>query len=182
MSDTQINLIQRDVTAMGKLSSLEDVLRKIALWYLGGLCITGIIVSGLIFSLRARIQNAQAQKIDLVREINTQSVKESILVALKDRISIAGKALDAAKPWGNLFTVLNTIAPSEAFTSLSIDETGRVSTSLELASVDDAVGVITNIMTLSSDRSLKTPQMLGFTFREDGKIQLSVSFFPIFTL
>lgn len=182
MSDTQINLIKRDVSAMSQFSRIEDILRKVASWFLGILFVAGLIVGGTFFFLRSTVAKTEARKVELVREINGQSAKEGILLALKDRIGIAGKALDAAKPWGKLFTIMANIADPSSFNSISIDETGRVSTSLELQSVDDAVIVIANIMSLSLDRSLKTPQMLGFTFREDGKIQLSLSFFPIFTL
>lgn len=166
---------------MGKFSQIEAILRKVASWYLGSLFVVGMIVGGLFFFIQARVTQTEARKVSLVREINAQSAKEGILVALKNRIGIAGKALDAAKPWGNLFTIMNGIADPESFTSISIDDTGRVSATLELFSVDDAVVVIANIMSLSIEKSLKTPQMLGFTFKDDGKVQLSISFFPIFT-
>lgn len=182
MSDTQINLIKKDVGAMSQFSHLEDVLRKTALWFLGVLFIFGLSVSVVFFVFRSKVEQIEARKVELVREINAQSAKEGILLALKERIGIAGKALDAAKPWGKLFTIMGRINDPSSFSSISIDETGRVSTSLELVSVDDAVTTITNVMSLSRDRSLKSPQMLGFTFREDGNIQLSLSFFPIFSL
>lgn len=182
MSDTQINLIKRDVNAMSKFSRIEDMMRKIASWSLGVLFVVGVVVGGIFFFMQSQLQQTEERKISLVREINAQSAKEGILVALKNRIGIAGKALDAAKPWGNLFTIMDSIASSDSFTSVSIDETGRVSVSLELLSVDDAVIVIMNVMSLSIDRVLKTPQMLSFTFREDGKIILSLSFYPIFTI
>lgn len=180
MSDAQINLIKRDVRSMGEFSRLEEVLRIAALWSLAGLFVAGLIIGGLFLILRSRTQQAEEAKVRIVREINTQSAKEGLLLSLKDRIGIAGKALDAAKPWGKLFAVLGEISNAGTFSSISIDETGRVNTALELVSLDDAVSVIGNLMVLSSEKALRTPQMLSFALKDDGAVQLSISFFPIF--
>jgi len=165
---------------MGQFSKLEDGLRVASLWFLGGLFIAGLATGAAFFYLRAQTEALEAQKLRVVREINTQSRKEGLLLSLKDRIGIANKALDAAKPWGKVFTVLGDIAYEDAFNSVSVDETGRVSTALELASVDETVDVITNIIALAGERALRTPQMISFALRDDGRVQLTVSFFPVF--
>lgn len=180
MSDTQINLIKRDVSSMGQWSKLEDGLRVASLWFLGGLFAAGLVTGAAFFYLRAQTEALEEQKIRTVREINTQSGKEGLLLSLKDRIGIASKALDAAKPWGKVFTLLRDIAYEEAFSSVSVDENGRVSTALELASVDETVTVVTNIMALAGERALRTPQMISFALRDDGRVALTVSFFPVF--
>ena len=180
MTDTQINLIKRDVGSMGQLSKLEDGLRMAALWFLGGLFVAGLAVGSTFFYLRAQTEKLEMQKLAVVKEINDQTKKEGLLLSLKDRIGIANKVLDAAKPWGKVFNVLGYIAYEGAFNSISVDDTGRVSTSLELGSIDETVDVITNIMALAGERSLRTPQMISFALRDDGRVQLTVSFFPIF--
>lgn len=165
---------------MGQLSKLENGLRMASLWFLGGLFVAGLTIGAAFLYLRAQTESLEEQKIGIVRDINTQSGKEGLLLSLKDRIGIAGKALDAAKPWGKVFTVLGDIAYEEAFNSVSVDETGRVSTALELASIDETVDVVTNIMALAGERALRTPQMISFALRDDGRVQLTVSFFPAF--
>ncbi len=165
---------------MGELSRVEELLRVAAVWSLAGLFVTGLIIGGLFLFLRNRTQQAEQTKVRIVREINTHSAKEGLLLSLKDRISIAGKALDAAKPWGKMFAILEQISNTGTFSSISIDETGRVNTALELVSIDDAVSVIGNLMVLSSEKALRTPQMLSFALKDDGIVQLTISFFPIF--
>lgn len=165
---------------MGQFSRVEEILRIASLWSLAGLFMVGLIVGSAFLYLRAQTERIQAQRLTIAKEINTQSAKEGLLLSLKDRVGIANKALDAAKPWGEVFSVLSDIAYEEAFSTVSIDETGRVSTGLELASIDETVDVVTNIMALAGERALRTPQMLSFALRDDGHVQLTVSFYPIF--
>lgn len=165
---------------MGQFSRIEEGLRIISLWSLGGLFVVGLIVGGAFFYLRTQSERIGVQRTAVAKEINAQSAKEGLLLSLKDRVGIANKALDAAKPWGRIFAILTDIAYEEAFSTVSIDETGRVSTGLELASIDETVDVVTNIMALAGERTLRTPQMLSFALGDDGRVLLTVSFYPIF--
>lgn len=165
---------------MGQFSRVEEMLRIVSLWSLGGLFMVGLIVGGAFLYLPVQTERIQAQRLTIAKEINIQNAKEGLLLSLKDRVGIANKALDAAKPWGKIFSVLSDIAYEEAFSTVSIDETGRVSTGLELASIDETVDVVTNIMALAGERALRMPQMLSFALRDDGQVQLTVSFYPIF--
>lgn len=180
MSNSEINLIQKDIRSFRSLSFLESRLRLATWWLLGALFVAGVSIGIGYFFINSRIQSLENTKIDLTRQINAQSPKEGILLSLKERIGIAAKALDAAKPWGELFTTLTEIASEDEFSSLSIDDTGRVVTSLTMQSIDESVTVITNVMRLFEERKLKSPQLISFAFREDGTIQISVSFYPIF--
>jgi len=179
MPDTQINLIQKAAGGLHQFSRLEEPLRRASLWFLGVLFVAGLAIGITFTVVRSQIQQFEQTRARVVREINAQSVKEGILLSLKERTGIAGKALEAAKPWGKLFSVLSSLASEDAFNSISVDESGRVSTALELSSIDDTVTLITNTMNLAYDRQLRMPQMLSFAFREDGRIQISLSFFPI---
>lgn len=180
MSNSEINLIKKDVSSVRKISALEDKLRLIVWWSLGLLLTAGVTIGISYVSISAKTKSLEAKKIDLTRQINLQNIKEGILLSLKDRTAIAGKALDAAKPWGKLFTLLTTIADESNYTALSIEESGRVTTTMNLAGIDDAANVISNVMILAGEKSLRSPQLVSFALRDDTTVQMSLSFNPIF--
>lgn len=175
-----INLLQRKASAFKHFSDLERKLRIASVWLLGGLFVGGLLIGAALLVLRGRVRSLEAEKIALMRDINAQKTKEGLLLSLKDRVGIAAKALDAAKPWGKLFPLLNTIAPNGGFVSLSIEESGRVNAEMEAFSIDDAVVYVANLMRLFEDRKIRSPQLLSFALLETGRIQMSVSFYPTF--
>lgn len=182
MSDTQINLIKKDIEIETRVSYIEDMIRAAAMWAMGAVLVAGVLVAGLFFYYQYAVQGGEVAKATLIRDINTHKIKEGLLISLNGRLGIAKKALDATKPWGALFPLMTRIAPENWFSSLSIDETGKVTISLELPSVNDAVNVVTQVIILSKERLLKIPMMSGFSLREDGKVYMLLSFYPIFTL
>lgn len=180
MSNSEINLIKRDVGSFRRLSALEDKLRIAVWWSLGILLVVGVSIGVSYVVISSNTKSLEAKKIELTRQINLQNIKEGILLSLKERTAIAGKALDAAKPWGKLFSILTTIADESNYSALSIEESGRVTTVMNLASIDDAVNVVSNVVILVSEKTLRSPQLVSFAFKEDTTVQISLSFFPIF--
>ncbi len=180
MNDTQINLIQRKSGAFGKLTNIEETLRRVTWIFLLILFVVGVSVSVAYLFTRTNIGRLETRKTRVTRDINAQSVKEGVLLSLKERTAIAARALDAAKPWGKLFTVLREVAREDAFLSIAVEETGRVTASLELVSVDEAVTVVANTIFLFEQRALRSPQMLSFAIRETGQVQITMSFHPVF--
>lgn len=179
MSNSEINLIKKDVSSFRKIAFLEEKLRRATWWSLGVLLTGGIVIGISFLVMSSKMKALESRKIELTKEINLQTVKEGILLSLKDRTSIAGKALDAAKPWGKLFTLLGLIASESHYSALSIEESGRVTANIYPGNIDDAVSVVSNIMSLADEKMLRSPQLISFVFKEDGVVQLSVSFHPI---
>lgn len=179
MSNSEINLIQKDVGSFRKLSFVEEKLRMATWWFLGSLLVIGVAIGLSYVLLSARTKALEAKKIDLTRQINSQTVKEGILLSLKDRTVIAGKALDAARQWGKLFPLLGEIANESNYNALSVEESGRVTTTLNLVNIDDAVAVVSNTMILVRDKKMRSPQLGSFTFKEDSSVQLTISFSPV---
>lgn len=180
MSNSDINLIRKDVSSSRKLSVLEEKLRLAAIWLLGGVFIIGLGIGAVYLYINLRVRSLEARKVSLAQQINLQTAKEGILLSLKERTAVAGRALEAAKPWGKMFTVLQEIAAEEQYNSLTVDDTGRVTTTLFLGSIDESVSVVLNLVRLVDERMLRTPQLLSFSFKEDTTVQMSISFYPVF--
>lgn len=164
---------------MQSLTGIEVKLRTVAWWVLVGLFGIGLIIGSLYLYFNAGIHQLENEQTQLSRQIDAQSVKEGILMTLKERAGIAEKALGAARRWGNLFPILGQMAQPTGLNSLSVDEAGRVSLLLRLASVDEAVIVVSNTINLSDQKIVRIPQLLSFSVQQDGSVQMGLSFVPV---
>lgn len=171
--------MKRDVSSSRTFAELEDKLRLAAWWALIALFVAGIAIGTSYIYLTSRTDQLNATNADLGRQIDAQQVKEGILSSLKARTDIAKKALDAARPWGNMFPILTSIALPTQLKSISIDETAHVSLVLLLGSVDDAVTIVTNVISLAGQHVVRQPQLLTFVIKADGTVQMGISFIPV---
>lgn len=179
MSNEEINLLKRDFSSVGVTAEMESKLRVVAWWCLIVLFAGGIVLTSVYFLLSSRVSQLQEDIKNVSIQINSESVKEGILLSLKERSDVAKKALDAARPWGNLFPLLARMTQSTQLHSLTIDESGKVSLLLLLPSVDDAVTVVTNIISMTQERVLRSPQIISLVVQQDSTVQLNVSFTPV---
>ncbi|HLD25039.1 MAG TPA: hypothetical protein VJB96_03940 [Patescibacteria group bacterium] len=179
MSTLEINLIQGDAKRFAGITKIEENLSRLAWILLASVFVLGVGIGSAYMYASQSIAKLESTNVALSRDINAQSVKEGLLLSLVERTGIAQRALAAAKPWGKLFRVLPQVAPESSFRSVSIDETSLVTTTLELGSVDEAVTVVTNMMSLANEKELRSPQMLSFSLKEDESVQMTVSFHPL---
>ncbi len=176
MAREEINLLKGMSNANEKLAAIEHLLTKITWWALGGLFSIAIITGSLYFFASSKKKELEVIQVELLTGIKEETPKEGILVSLKQRSAIAGKALEAAKPYGKLFSLLETLAPIEYYTNLSIDEQARSTVSLVLPSIDEAIVIIANVLVQAEEKQVRNPQMTSFYLMESGLVQLSLSF------
>lgn len=180
MAGNDINLIKRNAATQNQYALLEANLRKAAWWGLSIVFVAGVLVGATMLVVSTQLSRAEARHSQLISQINAQSIKEGILVSLKQRVGVAEKALEAAKPWGKLFPVLGQIAPNGGFDALSVEESGRVTADMSLNTIDDAVSIMSNILLLFEQKTIRTPELVSFSFIEEGTIRMAVSFYPVF--
>lgn len=182
MASSEINLLNKRTVSgpLGILTQLEPKIRVFAWWALLSLFGIGVILAVAFLFVNSRFQRLEAQKAQITQQLRSASTKEGIVISLKQRILVAQKALDVARPWGKLFPLLEQIGPVRQFVTLSVDESGRVSTIIEAQSIDEAVSIVTNTINLAGTKLLRSPQLLSFSLREIGTVQLGLSFIPIF--
>lgn len=179
MASNDINLLKRTAGGIAQLAFYEERLRAISWWALVALLVTGVIIGTSYVMVSQRVRSLEDEQSKLSQQISAASVKEGILLSLKQRLGVASKALAAARPWGKLFPLLDTIAPSSSFSTVSIDDLGRVNAVLELSTMEEAVAVVTNTLGLADQKLLRSAQLLSFSLRENGTVQLGLSFLPI---
>lgn len=179
MGNIHINLIHGEGGRLAGITRLEDMLRKIAWISLIVIFVTSLGVGFSYFFMSRSLKAFEANNERLTQGIHEQSLKEGLLLSLVDRTRIASRALSAAKPWGKLFTLLTQAAPEVSYRSVSVDDTATVTSIIELSTIDEAVMIVTNIISLAHDRLLRSPQLQSFSMQETGKIQMTVSFYPV---
>lgn len=176
MAKSEINLLNKASGNQATVVILEKILSKLTWGTLTVLCVLGVIIGSLYLYASTQQKRQDMRKAQLVASLKELASKEGILVSLKQRSAIAAKALNAARPYGELFPLLERIAPSEYFTNLSIDEVGRSTVTLTLPSVDEAVTVISNVLVQFDEKKIRSPQLSSFSLKETGIVQLSLSF------
>lgn len=175
MATKDINLLQKNGGSV-RFISIERILTRLMWISLGIVCIAGVSIGSVYIVVSSQQSREDARKAALIGSIKEMATKEGILVSLQQRIAVASKALDAARPYGNLFGLLDHIAPSEYFTSLSIDDVGRSTVTLVIPSVDEAVTTVANVIIQFDEKKIRSPQLLSFALKESGIVQLSLSF------
>lgn len=178
MASTEINLLKKSTASFGVTPELEEKVRLAAWWGLVGLLASGIIIGTIFLVLSSRVRNLETTNAQLAQQINAQSVKEGILLSLVQRTKVAGNALKAARPWGNLFPLLEVIAHDSNYRTLVIDEAGKVRLNFHIDNIDTAAEIVEHIIDLNSQGSLKAPQLLSFVVEEDGTVNMGVLFVP----
>lgn len=181
MAATEINLIKQNTSGVMEYVGLyEQKMRVVAWWMLIGLFISGVTLGIMYYSMQNNSRTLQDQKDQISQQLKAAIVKEGMVYALKQRIEIVQKSMNSARPWGKVFSLLTQISSIESFEAFTADDTGRVSTTLTLVSMDDAVGVVANAMSLVSSKTIRSPQLVSLSMNEKGIVQLGLSFVPIF--
>jgi|GEM_PF-704502 len=180
MTNTDINLLKRSAASYGGIPHIvEDTVRLIAWWSLVAFFAVSIITGTAYLIVSSNIRSLEASNADLVRQINAQSIKEGIVLSLLQRSEIAGNALRAARPWGNLFPLLERITYQGYYQSLTVSESGKVEITYAVDSVNTAAMIVDTIIDLNTQNALKTPQLVSFIVEDDGKVSMGVSFVPV---
>lgn len=180
MSSTDINLIKTKTVGPFPLLALEERLRRVSWVVLLCLLVVGLIIGGSYVWVRQRYRSLEEEKVNLVRQINAGAIKEGILFSIKDRVELLTKVLAVVRPWGKLFPMLERIAPLPALSTVGVDEQGRVSLFLELASIDEAVSAVRSATQLVEEKLLRSPQLTSLSLGENGTVQVGLSFIPTF--
>lgn len=176
MPKVEINLLKKTTSARGTVTVIEKYLSRVMWFSLTGLLVAGVIIGTVYLYLQYQRDQTSQKNAILLQSIREQTKKEGFLVSLKQRALVAGKGLDAARPYGNLFPILEMIAPAQYFATLSIDDVGRSTVSLKLPTMEDAVTTIANILVLVEEKKLRNPQMISFSLKDTGIVDISFSF------
>ena len=162
------------------MASVETQFRSISYIVLIVTLVTGFLLGGSYILVRQRFSSLENTRKKLISQLNAQSTKESMFIALKDRIAILDKVFVMLRPLATTLDTTTSIAAPPLLTSLTYEDQGRMVVMVRTPSIDEALTVVGAVSTLAADQQLRVPQLQSLSMDKDGSIRLSVSFYPVF--
>lgn len=126
-SEKIINLIQSKTDVSAQMEPVTLLLRKLSLWALLILVISGIAVSGIYFYMKVRGEQLTEKKKQLLQSITQSATTEGLLVSVRQRVALTNKIFGVQQPVGKVFDVLSMFVSPSQVSTLSLDEHNKVS-------------------------------------------------------
>lgn len=180
MAYNEINLIKNRSVVATHFGEYERIAQKTAWWSLLSFLLFGLLIGGIYVYGRASVAQLEAKNQQLKDAISVQNIKEGILLSLKSRTLIAQKALDSVRPWGLLFPLLLEMAPASAFQSFSVDLGGKVTTSMQVGAIEEAIDITRSAIRLTDENRIRQPELSSLVIKDDGSVAFGITFIPIF--
>lgn len=175
-----INLIQTKSATSAQTEIVATVLRRISLWTLATLIVGGVAVSGIFYYVRAREEQLAQTKLQLTRTITQNATKEGLLASVKQRAGQITKILAVQKPVSTVFDVLVPFVSPGQISSVSLDETNKVSLMIHTQSITEAVSITDALVRETILNTVRSPQLISLVLGKDGGIDIGVSFIAVF--
>jgi len=175
-----INLIQTKTPVSPQMEMATVFLRKLSLWVLVIFVVSGTIVGGIFYYLRVRDQNETNVDQQLSQEISQSTIKEGLLLALKQRILLTNKIIAVQKPVNKLFDTVAAFIPLGQVNALSLDDNNTVLLTIHAQSMKDMISPVDALIQQIAARTLRSPQLVSLSFKDDGSIDVTVSFIALF--
>lgn len=173
-----INLISTNIEYTPEFSGLYGTLRRISYGSLILFIVLGVIVGGIAAYLSARENNLTAQKDALTATMNQVSVKEGLLLTVRQRVSVIDKITLSQKQIAPLFTAIDNILSGGQLISLSLDEVGQTVLTAHVNTLENAISLVDSLLASSQSKALTKPALTSFTIAKDGGFDIAVSFVP----
>lgn len=177
--NVSINLLKTQPRLSPEFVALETNLRRASVLAFLVLTVVGIGIGVSFLFLQQRSSEFETQKLRLGQSIAAQERKESSVVVVKQRLSIAEKVLAASKSWGPAMETVASIAPGLEFTSIASDDQNRLTVIGKTTSVDRVLTVAKALSTAVEGKTIRSPQLESLQLNADGAIQIKISFVPI---
>lgn len=175
-----INLIQTKIEINAQTEIVTVLLRRISLWALALLIVSGLIVSGIFYYVRARDEQLTRTKLQLSQIVTENFTKEGLLASIKQRTAQITKILGVQKPVKNVFDILVLLGPPDQISSVSLDDANKVSLMISARSITEAVSVSDALVRETFLKRVRSPQLISFVLGKDGGIDIGVSFIAVF--
>lgn len=175
-----INLIRTKTAMSPQTGPVADVLRKISLWALALLVVSGVLTSGIFFYLQNRQQQLVNTKQQLLQTIAQSTTKEGLLAALKQRAALTEKILGVRQPVATVFDTLSTFTTPGQVTSVALDDHSKVFFAIHSESMTDVISLVDALLKQVAANRARAPQLVSLGFGHSGGIDVAFSFIAEF--
>jgi hypothetical protein len=179
MSDT-INLLHTKTSGSPHLTALESQLLIIAYWVTGsvlGVCLILLAVS-LYFKREESILTSQKES--FIARVSRQKQTEGLLLAIKQRVTVADRVAQTQKPWVRALDIVTQFADPSQLGGIAVDEAGRVQLHVASATFAGIAPIITVLAREKAMGNIREAQLSGLQINDKGGIEIGVAFIPNF--
>ena len=170
-----INLL-RTTSASPELALWANRLRVASYIAVGGLLTLGLLLGGVYAFLRRETDALEQNKAQLVSRISRERAKEGLLLSLKQRIGVAAKIGETQRSLGAVLDTINRIADANQLLGVTSDEKQQIRIIVKTGSVEEAAGVIANVLRMELAKRVINPQLVGLDLGSDGSVRITVAF------
>lgn len=154
--------------------------RKLSLWALVILIGSGVLVSGMFYYLQVRHGKLVHTQQQLSQVISQSTVKEGLLVSVKQRSALMSKILGVQHPVGKVFDTLPTVITSGQMTAIVLDDHNKVLLTIHTQSITDVISITDTLIKQTTANLVRSPQLVSLSLGQDGGVDVGLSFIAVF--
>ncbi len=175
-----INLIQTRAASNPQMEIVATLLRRLSLWALAILIVSGIAVSVIFYYVRAREEQVTQTKQELSLIVTQSTAKEGLLASVKQRAGQITKIFGVQKQVSKVFDLVDTLISPNQITSVSLDDANNVSLVIHAQSITEAVSITDALVRETVLKRVRSPQLVSLVLGKDGGIDIGLSFIAVF--
>lgn len=175
-----INLIRTKTAMSPQAGMVAELLRKLSLWSLAILIVSGVVVSGIFYYLRVREEQLANTKRQLSESIAQSTTKEGLLVSVKQHVALMNKILGVQQPVSKVFDTLAAFSTPGQMTAVSLDDHYKVSLMIHAQSITDVVSITDALIKQTTINRVRAPQLVSLSLGKDGGVDVGLSFIAVF--
>ena len=177
-----INLLRSSSSISPDVIEWEGKFRLVSIISLVLVVVAGFVLGVLYSVLSSQKQSLADDKSRLIQQISAQSRKQALVTNIKFRLGLLDKIFLSKRQWEPVLNVIEEVAKPPNLKSFSISDTKLVSLTLFSDTFEETKMIVDTVLKLSTEKKMRNPTLETLQVDKDGKVQLSVSFFPAFSL
>ena len=175
MASQNINLLQTKTTLQPILGMMEQYVRIASMIVLSILFSGGILVGIAFFVFGQKRDSMKVEKEQLLSQVKKDVATESLLVMIRSRIAVIDKIIGKQVSYAPFIDTTMKIIQSYPLSSFSLGEKNTVAITVKVASIEEAMNVLTTIMEMEQKKEIGDPILQSFSIGEE-KIQIGLSY------
>lgn len=175
-SGKSINLFDAKVSLTPIWQVVEKYLLISRQYLLGFVLIAGIALMATYGVVLFRVKQLDADQKQLTQIIQTQQVKEGLLLALRARITSLKKILDVQFSVAPYIDTTLLLARPPELTSFSIGEKNTVQISVKLPTIEGAVSLVERVVKLVNENRIRNPNLTSLSVDKEGSIMMGITY------
>lgn len=174
-----INLIAVQQNEYPGLPEATRVVTNAAYGSLLILVVAGLATGAAYSYFSQKQQQVLTDQTAITQSVSNDSLKEGLLLAVKQRSAVSQKLLGSKKDTDAIFSLIAIFIPPSSLSSITIDDTDKTIMSAHVASISEAVPVVDGLLAAVDAGKASKPILEKFILTKDGGLDLTMSFVPI---